>query len=392
MKIFSLTLIAAVALMGYIMVLSSIPVQAMETTGAQWNISPLPPAEPAPPPPAPPPSFHPPHPPSPPPPPPAPPKPPLPPHYPWRSNWSFPWIGTYRWYVKPVTPVIITAPPAYQYTIAPVINSFTANPSYIQPGQSATLIWTVSNASNVLISPNVGSVPETGTFTVQPIYTTTYTLTATNSGGTVSASTTVTVAPVVTTYSTTTTAANLDPPEEGQGSWSNIFTGGPSGGTNSSTNLWLLYTLLVALLGVAVAVIVFLARRKPAMAHAIATSNNTESATRAGTGLVAHTRPAASGYEARFITTSGYELNLTGKTGTLGRNDFQPMLKPGSADLISRRHILLDYEDGRYYIEDAGSTNGTRLNGRPIKGMGKQLLKDGDTIELGNVLSFTFRA
>lgn len=299
-------------------------------------------------------------------------------------------MGTYRWYAKPVAPIIITPTPAYPHTIAPVINSFNANPNYIQPGQSATLTWTVSNASNVLISPNVGSVPETGTFVVQPTCTTTYTLTATNSGGTVSASTTVTVGPVVTTYTTTTTA-NPDPPED-KGSWFNIFTGDPNGGTSSSTNLWLMYILLIALLGVAVAAIFFLARRKPAVAHAIAVSDRPESVTRAATGVVAHTRPAASGYDARFITTSGYELNLTGKSGILGRNDFQSALKPGSADLISRRHILIDYEDGRYYIEDAGSTNGTRLNGRPIKGMGKQLLKDGDTIELGNVLTFTFRA
>ncbi|MCX5992916.1 MAG: hypothetical protein NT177_01720, partial [Chloroflexi bacterium] len=107
------------------------------------------------------------------------------PYYPY-------YYGTYPYYrswVSPSYPVVVvpsTPTPVY----APVIGSFTANPSYIQPGQSATLSWTVNNNANVSISPSVGSVPNTGVYVVTPAYTTTYSISASNTAGTVSASTT----------------------------------------------------------------------------------------------------------------------------------------------------------------------------------------------------------
>ncbi len=74
---------------------------------------------------------------------------------------------------------------------APVITSFTSNPSSIQAGQSATLSWSVTGATTLSIS-GIGTVTGTST-TVSPSTTTTYTLTATNSGGSSTATTTVTV-------------------------------------------------------------------------------------------------------------------------------------------------------------------------------------------------------
>jgi pSer/pThr/pTyr-binding forkhead associated (FHA) protein len=65
---------------------------------------------------------------------------------------------------------------------------------------------------------------------------------------------------------------------------------------------------------------------------------------------------------------------------------------PGDrASFISRQHINVWYEDGKYYIEDQGSTNGTRLNGTEIREGGKQALVDGDVIELADKLSITFK-
>ncbi len=292
----------------------------------------------------------------------------------------------------PDTQVIVTPsyPNTNQYSYAPVVNSFTASPRYIQPGQSSILTWTVSNASNVLISPSVGSVASTGAFTVQPAYTTTYTLTATGSNGTVSASTTVTVAPVVTSYNTSTTVI---PPAatSSQNSGLNIFTGGLSSGSNSATNLWLMYTLLIGLLGVAAAAIIFLMTRKPAVAHAGTKAGYLASSTAVSTDTGMHTTPVAAGHGAKLVTSGGEQVDLGGKLGALGRNDFQSLLKPDKAELVSRQHILLDYDNGHYYIEDQRSTNGTRLNGSAIKGTGRHMLNEGDTIELGNALTVTFR-
>ncbi len=76
----------------------------------------------------------------------------------------------------------------------PTINSFTASPSSISSGGSATLSWNISNASSTTIDNGVGSVAiPTGTVTVSPTVTTTYTLTATNPQGSVTTQTTVTV-------------------------------------------------------------------------------------------------------------------------------------------------------------------------------------------------------
>jgi PKD repeat protein len=76
-------------------------------------------------------------------------------------------------------------------TGAPIINSFTATPSSITAGQSSTLSWSVSGATSVSIS-GIGTV-NGNSVQVSPAQTTTYTVTATNSAGSVRAQTAVTV-------------------------------------------------------------------------------------------------------------------------------------------------------------------------------------------------------
>jgi hypothetical protein len=85
-----------------------------------------------------------------------------------------------------------TTPPV---TNPPTINSFTANPTTIHAGESSTLTWNVSNATTVTINQGIGAVSKTtGTKSVTPAATTTYTLTATNSSGTRTANCVVTLA------------------------------------------------------------------------------------------------------------------------------------------------------------------------------------------------------
>ena len=80
---------------------------------------------------------------------------------------------------------------------APIINSFSANPSTITSGESSTLSWSVTDATSVTIN-DIGSVALTGTTAVNPTTTTTYTLIATNIAGSVTAQTTVTVSSALT--------------------------------------------------------------------------------------------------------------------------------------------------------------------------------------------------
>ncbi len=71
---------------------------------------------------------------------------------------------------------------------------FQATPSTIAPGATSTLNWVVQNASTVTISGVTGNLsPTSGSTQVTPAATTTYTLTATGSGGTVTAAAVVTV-------------------------------------------------------------------------------------------------------------------------------------------------------------------------------------------------------
>lgn len=76
---------------------------------------------------------------------------------------------------------------------APTINSFSAEPSSIERGQSSTLNWSISNATDMSISQGIGAVQSTGQRQVFPTNTTTYTLTARGPGGNDSRSVTVTV-------------------------------------------------------------------------------------------------------------------------------------------------------------------------------------------------------
>ncbi len=67
-----------------------------------------------------------------------------------------------------------------------------ANPSAVQPGQSSTLTWQTSNANEITIA-GLGTLPASGSRTVTPSASTTYTLVAKGPGGTNEANARVTV-------------------------------------------------------------------------------------------------------------------------------------------------------------------------------------------------------
>jgi len=83
----------------------------------------------------------------------------------------------------PQTPPSPTAPTA----------TLRAVPSTIDQGQSTSLSWNSTNATELSIQPDVGSVGPQGSSAVQPERSTTYTLTARGPGGSTEASARVTV-------------------------------------------------------------------------------------------------------------------------------------------------------------------------------------------------------
>ena len=61
----------------------------------------------------------------------------------------------------------------------------------------------------------------------------------------------------------------------------------------------------------------------------------------------------------------------------IGRINGNDMIMPDYA--ISKRHAIIDIEDGIYYLRDAGSTNGTKINGTRL-GKKRIRLRDKDVI------------
>ncbi len=251
----------------------------------------------------------------------------------------------------------------------------------------------MSNASTVTLSPGIGSVPNSGSYNVTPSYTTTYTLSATNSYGSVGASTTVTVAPYVSALPSGSGYEYSSSSNVVDSGTSSILTSGVSG---LSANSWPLYILLIGLLAVAAVVAIVLFVRKPAAAYAGHQSGTrarylpSTGATRTAT-TTPHTTPIGADIGAKLLASDGGYLPIAGNIGSLGRSDFSSLVKADKADLISRRHIQVDSENGEYYIEDRSSTNGTKLNGASITGKGRYLLRDGDEIKLADALTLTFK-
>jgi plastocyanin len=71
--------------------------------------------------------------------------------------------------------------------------AFSADPSTIQPGDPVTLTWEVSHADSCIIEPDVGSVANSGSVTVNPTTDTVYTLTAMGPGGTATVTASISV-------------------------------------------------------------------------------------------------------------------------------------------------------------------------------------------------------
>jgi peptidoglycan-associated lipoprotein len=90
--------------------------------------------------------------------------------------------------VTPAPPRPAPPPPAASPTV-----TLQASPASINKGESATLSWNSTDATQLAIAPEVGAVTAQGSTKVTPSDSTTYTITATGPGGSASATATVSV-------------------------------------------------------------------------------------------------------------------------------------------------------------------------------------------------------
>lgn len=85
---------------------------------------------------------------------------------------------------------------------------------------------------------------------------------------------------------------------------------------------------------------------------------------------------------ARIVLPGGEEQLLEGDTVTLGRDSANDLAFLGDPK-ISRAHAELRDRDGQWIVVDLGSSNGTKVNDRPIE---QHPLRDGDRIQLGRTV------
>lgn len=81
------------------------------------------------------------------------------------------------------------------------------------------------------------------------------------------------------------------------------------------------------------------------------------------------------------------EIAIGAGGATFGRGAENLVSLPDNSN-ISRNHAEIRVENGRFVIEDLGSSNGTTINGQPLEGVAE--LGDGDFITLGNSVIVEF--
>lgn len=70
-----------------------------------------------------------------------------------------------------------------------------------------------------------------------------------------------------------------------------------------------------------------------------------------------------------------------------GREDFLGILLIDELSFIGKEHFRITHLDDGFYIEDMDTKNGTRVNGKEIKGQGMIKLKNKDSITVARVMN-----
>lgn len=92
-----------------------------------------------------------------------------------------------------------------------------------------------------------------------------------------------------------------------------------------------------------------------------------------------------------FLEFEGGMRVPVGERIRVGRNFFNEVVVFGDPH-VSRRHAEVGDKDGKLYLIDLGSRNGTYLNGRALPGRKESPLAIGDTILLGASVEATVGA
>jgi uncharacterized protein YpmB len=127
--------------------------------------------------------------------------------------------------------------------------------------------------------------------------------------------------------------------------------------------------------------------RAPAQHASYQGSNATQVVGAGGAGAATMVTAPGGGLEVLF--PKGSKKIVTNEM-VIGREDFAHLLDASVLPRISKSHLRIYKEGGNYFIEDGyrgkASTNGTKLNGREIRGSGPQQIVSASTISLSDVV------
>lgn len=89
-----------------------------------------------------------------------------------------------------------------------------------------------------------------------------------------------------------------------------------------------------------------------------------------------------------IVQKTGQRIPLKNPKVKIGRDPSNQVVIPDDT-FTSRHHAWITLDDGDFWLEDLGSTNGTLLNGHPV--VKRQVLSSGDKIRVGHT-ELTFEA
>ena len=86
--------------------------------------------------------------------------------------------------------------------------------------------------------------------------------------------------------------------------------------------------------------------------------------------------------------TPGAAFTLEGDQISIGRDSTNNVVINDAE--VSRHHARLNFQGGKYVLEDLGSTNGTFVNGQKLSG--PRVLKSGEVVSFGEQIMLVFEA
>ncbi len=264
------------------------------------------------------------------------------------------------------------------------ILSFNASSREVKPGETITLSWNVQGAQSLEISM-VGPVTgASGTQTVALDKTTDFVMTATGlDGRQVSSNTvTVTISEQVSPATTPSTPAATSPPVKPVSFLDQIL--------NPITLISVLSVIVIIVLGLLLRSVYLKRWASPAAASISEEEPAVQKDETLPQKLPEPVIEPSISTRAKLTLPDGLEVRITAGSQVIGRAELARALGLDELNLISRKQFLVTCQDGKYFIEDAGSANGTKLNNEDIKGKGIIALKDGDIIDAAGAISLKF--